>query len=69
VDIHRIPARPNEPEHAHLDLRFAFLAREGAAARLSEESRALDWVRLDAPPADSDAAMLRAFAKLRALAR
>ncbi len=68
VDIHVIPARPNEPAHDHLDLRFAFVARLGAAARLSEESRALDWFPLSNPPADSDPALLRAFAKLRTLA-
>jgi len=44
VDVHLIPARPGEPAHPHLDLRFGFVAREGAQARLSEESTALCWV-------------------------
>ncbi len=66
VDIHTIPARPNEPAHEHLDLRFAWIAQPGAAPRLSEESRALGWFPLDAPPAGADPAMLRAFAKLKA---
>ena len=68
VDIHVIPARPNEPAHDHLDLRFAFVARHGAVARISEESRALDWFPLAVSPPDADPAMVRAFAKLRALA-
>lgn len=69
VDIHGIPARqkpPLEPAHEHLDLRFAFVAREGAAPRISEESRALAWVALGDLPADGDAALARALGKLRA---
>lgn len=65
VDVHRIPARPGEPEHAHLDLRYGFVAREGASPRLSHESRALRWVPLDALPADADESLRRAVRKLR----
>jgi 8-oxo-dGTP pyrophosphatase MutT (NUDIX family) len=68
VDVHRIPARAGEPEHAHLDLRYGFVAGEGAQARVSQESRALKWVPLDAPPADADASLRRALGKLRAAA-
>lgn len=67
VDIHTIPARPNEPEHSHLDLRFAWKVRAGATPRLSSESRALDWFSLENPPAGADPALLRAFHKLRNL--
>jgi 8-oxo-dGTP pyrophosphatase MutT (NUDIX family) len=66
VDIHTIPARKTEAEHLHLDLRFAWIAREGSTPRLSEESRALDWFPLEKPPVDADAALLRAFKKLAA---
>jgi 8-oxo-dGTP pyrophosphatase MutT (NUDIX family) len=68
VDIHGIPARtkpPLEPAHEHLDLRFAFVAREGAQPRISEESQALQWVALQDLPADGDAALARALRKLR----
>jgi 8-oxo-dGTP pyrophosphatase MutT (NUDIX family) len=64
VDVHRIPARPGEPEHAHLDLRYGFVARERASPRLSHESRALRWVPLDALPADADDSLRRAVRKL-----
>jgi 8-oxo-dGTP pyrophosphatase MutT (NUDIX family) len=64
VDVHAIPARPGEPAHDHLDLRYAFVAAKGAEPRLSHESRALRWFPLDAPPAGADASLLRAFGKL-----
>jgi 8-oxo-dGTP pyrophosphatase MutT (NUDIX family) len=65
VDVHPIPARPGEPAHPHLDIRYGFVARRGAAARISEESRALRWVLLDELPEDADAALRRAIGKLR----
>jgi 8-oxo-dGTP pyrophosphatase MutT (NUDIX family) len=64
VDVHAIPARPGEPEHLHLDLRYAFVARPGAEARLSHESKGLRWVPLGEPLRDADAALRRALAKL-----
>jgi 8-oxo-dGTP pyrophosphatase MutT (NUDIX family) len=65
VDVHPIPARPGEPAHPHLDIRYGFVARHGAEARISDESRALRWVLLDELPADADAALVRAVGKLR----
>ena len=65
VDVHAIPARPGEPSHLHLDLRYGFVAAEGAAPRLSQESRALRWVPLDEPLPDADASLRRALRKLR----
>jgi 8-oxo-dGTP pyrophosphatase MutT (NUDIX family) len=64
VDVHWIPPRPGEPGHPHLDLRYGFVARAGAAARLSEESTDLRWFPLSALPADADASLRRAAAKL-----
>ena len=64
VDVHGIPARPGEPAHWHLDLRYGFVAREGAQPRLSHESRALRWVPLEDLPADADPSMRRAVQKL-----
>jgi 8-oxo-dGTP pyrophosphatase MutT (NUDIX family) len=68
VDVHSIPPRPGEPGHPHLDLRYGFVARPGALARLSEESTDLRWFPLDALPADADASLLRAVRKLQSLA-
>jgi 8-oxo-dGTP pyrophosphatase MutT (NUDIX family) len=64
VDVHLIPARPGEPEHAHLDLRYGFLCAPGAQPRLSNESRELRWFPLDALPEDADSSLRRAVAKL-----
>ena len=66
VDVHGIPARPGEPAHLHLDLRYGFIARAGAEPRLSHESRALRWVPLDALPADADSSLRRAVKRLAA---
>jgi 8-oxo-dGTP pyrophosphatase MutT (NUDIX family) len=58
VDIHRIPARKDEPEHLHLDVRFLVIAEdpEALAYDPQESSGAqwLDWAsalaRADEPP-------------------
>ena len=47
VDIHRIPARPGEPEHWHYDVRFAFFAARNAPLSVSAESHELRWIPLD----------------------
>ena len=44
LDIHTIPARGQEPEHAHYDVRYAFIASDSASARCSEESTGLRWL-------------------------
>jgi 8-oxo-dGTP pyrophosphatase MutT (NUDIX family) len=43
LDIHVIPARSNEPEHEHFDIRWMLIAPEGAAFTVSEESIELRW--------------------------
>lgn len=48
VDVHPIPARKEEPAHAHFDVRFALIAPAGARFVVSEESHALAWVARDA---------------------
>lgn len=47
VDIHAIPARKDEPEHFHYDIRYAFQADRQALLTVSSESRDLAWVALD----------------------
>lgn len=44
VDIHEIPARPGEPAHLHLDVRYAMLADAREPLVTSAESHALAWV-------------------------
>lgn len=43
VDIHVIPARPNEPEHFHYDVRFVLQAAHTDHV-VSDESHDLAWV-------------------------
>jgi 8-oxo-dGTP pyrophosphatase MutT (NUDIX family) len=43
LDRHRIPARGDEPEHWHYDVRFVVRARGGEAFVVGEESHALAW--------------------------
>ena len=45
IDIHPIPARGPEPEHAHFDVRFALVSR-GMDYTVSHESHDLAWVPL-----------------------
>jgi 8-oxo-dGTP pyrophosphatase MutT (NUDIX family) len=43
LDRHRIPARGNEPEHWHYDVRYVVRASFNEAFVVSEESHALAW--------------------------
>ena len=43
LDRHRIPARGDEPEHWHYDVRFVVRARGSEAFVVGEESHALAW--------------------------
>jgi len=67
LDVHRIPARADEPEHDHLDVRFLARAGEGARAQASEESNELRWFRWEELPAlDLDPSLARLIALARA---
>ncbi len=46
VDVHRIPARGNEPAHYHYDVRFLLEADADRPLHLTPESKALAWVKL-----------------------
>ena len=46
LDIHAIPARNDDPEHFHFDVRFAFQA-DSRDFRVSAESKALAWVPIE----------------------
>lgn len=43
LDIHTIPARPGEPEHQHLDVRFLVHAPGRAEPRPNHESLEMAW--------------------------
>jgi len=47
VDVHEIPARPGEPAHLHLDLRYLAVAGEGTLTRAQEEAADLRWFGWD----------------------
>jgi 8-oxo-dGTP pyrophosphatase MutT (NUDIX family) len=69
VDVHDIPARPGEPAHEHLDLRYLVMAPEEAAlAPLPGESARIRWFRLEEiGTLGLDPGLLRAFRKARAI--
>jgi 8-oxo-dGTP pyrophosphatase MutT (NUDIX family) len=43
MDLHTIPARRDEPEHWHYDVRYVVVARGSEAFTLNEESLELAW--------------------------
>ncbi|MTI21361.1 NUDIX domain-containing protein [Fulvivirga sp. RKSG066] len=47
IDIHTIPARKQEPEHLHYDVRFLFEADENEQFVVSSESKDLGWLSND----------------------
>ncbi|MCX6129754.1 MAG: NUDIX hydrolase [Proteobacteria bacterium] len=68
LDIHRIPARHNEPEHLHYDFRFLCRLSPDCPLNISEESKDLRWLSLkEAQNLTNERSMLRQFYKLVAL--
>jgi 8-oxo-dGTP pyrophosphatase MutT (NUDIX family) len=67
VDVHDIPARPHEPAHQHLDLRYLVVApAEAETVRSLEETNDLRWFRWDELPGlDLDGGLNRLLAKAR----
>ena len=65
VDVHQIPARPGEPAHEHLDLRYLVVASENAplkpATGESERLRWFGWDELET--LGLDPGLVRALAK------
>ncbi|HZZ18828.1 MAG TPA: NUDIX hydrolase [Opitutaceae bacterium] len=63
VDRHRIPARGDEPEHWHHDLRFMIEADPAEPLVISSESKELSWVEVakvtSLNPEESMARMVR----------
>lgn len=69
VDVHDIPARPGEPAHQHLDLRYLVVAPASAAlSRCPEETNDLRWFAWpELQTLDLDHGLQRALAKAKAL--
>lgn len=65
IDLHVIPARRDEPEHWHYDVRYVVIARGSEAFTVNEESLDLAWrpiAELAADPA-ADQSLRRMAAK------
>ncbi len=69
LDVHTIPARPGEPAHEHLDVRYLFLAPPDAVLALDlSEVNGAAWVPLaEAAAPNQDASVARAARKIIAL--
>jgi len=68
IDVHEIPARPGEPAHLHLDIRYLLVAASGQDPVRSEESRDLRWVeRSQLADYSCDPSVLRLEEKTRRL--
>lgn len=60
VDVHTIPARKDEPEHLHLDVRYLVVAEDPEAlAHDPGESAGAQWLTWDEALARADEAPLR----------
>lgn len=65
LDIHEIPARPGEPRHLHLDIRFLLVADPQDTIAISGESHDLKWfAEAEWSRATTEESMLRQFRKL-----
>ena len=65
LDIHLIPARKTEPEHAHYDARFLIIANRPEAIAISHESHELRWFPIEeAFRVTGERSMHRQFEKL-----
>jgi 8-oxo-dGTP pyrophosphatase MutT (NUDIX family) len=68
IDVHPIPARPQEPAHEHFDLRFLFVARSREFAETSEVADA-KWVLVRTlGDVTDDESVMRAGRKIRVFA-
>jgi 8-oxo-dGTP pyrophosphatase MutT (NUDIX family) len=64
VDVHRIPARKDEPAHEHFDLRLLLVAQEGEAFA-GDGAEAIRWITpAEVDAMDLDPGLRRALAKV-----
>jgi ADP-ribose pyrophosphatase YjhB (NUDIX family) len=70
IDIHAIPARRDEPEHLHYDVRYLLVADDDEPLVISAESHDLRWLTLaQARALTQEPSMVRMFDKVEALPR
>ena len=68
VDIHTIPARKNEAEHKHYDVRFILETDRNHPLIISDESNEIAWVAIeDIPRMAVEESILRMLDKMRRL--
>jgi 8-oxo-dGTP pyrophosphatase MutT (NUDIX family) len=68
IDIHPIPARKQDPEHLHYDVRYVLRANGSLDYIVSDESHDLRWVKLDdVETLTTEPSMMRMVAKWKAL--
>ena len=69
VDVHPIPARPDEPAHAHFDLRYLLTtAGHSPLAGAPDEVTAVAWLSFaEAVMAGADESLVRALRKAHAI--
>lgn len=69
VDVHLIPARPNEPAHLHYDIRFLIEADPTEPFVESGETKAIKWMLLtDIAPFTNEESIQRMVKKMALLA-
>ncbi|MDX1812784.1 MAG: NUDIX hydrolase [Gammaproteobacteria bacterium] len=69
IDIHTIPARKNDPEHLHYDVRFILETDMNQPLKISDESNEIAWIEIEKIPeiANDEASILRMLAKMQKL--
>lgn len=67
LDIHPIPARGDDPEHLHYDVRYVFQHQSDQPYTVSEESHDLGWIDIaDLASVTDEESMLRMARKWQA---
>lgn len=66
IDIHLIPANKGLPSHFHFDIRYLLYAEEEMPVEISEESLAIQWVKLeDVRNFNNSESMIRPVTKIQ----
>lgn len=68
IDIHTIPARKNDPEHKHYDIRFLLETDMNQPLKISDESNQIAWIPIEEIPSlANEASILRMLEKMKQL--
>lgn len=63
LDIHKIPAYKNDPEHLHYDIRFLLQVQSNKQLIANDESEDLKWFHKDQPLPTNEPSVVRMFHK------